>query len=143
MPEAFIEVIDWLDATYEALSRNKIDMFLTSFSPAARWNIMGAGAGLPFVGSRTGHDGIRQTIQLIYREFDFQDFFIEDIIANEFSAAVRWSALATSIRTDKPAQIEVFDHILIRDRLIVSITQFFDTAAVAGAAGSMSPAKHP
>lgn len=139
MTEAFIEVVDWLDATYEALSRNEIDLFLTSFSPQARWNVAGAGSGFPFTGLRVGHDAIRQLIGEIYSEFRMRDFFIEDIIANENSAAVRWSALATSIATGRPSQVEVFDHIVIREGLIVSLTQFLDTAAIASAAGKMRP----
>ncbi len=139
MTQAFIETIDWLDATYEALSRNDIDLFLTSFAADARWNVVGAGSGLPFAGQRTGHLAIREIIGLIYSEFRIRDFFIEDIIANEGSAAVRWSALATSIATGRATQIEVFDHLVIRGRLILSVTQFLDTASVASAAGKMRP----
>lgn len=137
MTQAFIEVVDWLDATYESLSRNEIDLFLTSFTPDARWNVVGVESGFAFTGLHVGHDAIREMIGQIYAEFRMRDFFIEDIIANENSAAVRWSAMATSIATGQAAQIEVFDHLIMRDRLIVSVTQFLDTAAIANAAGKM------
>lgn len=135
MGQAFIETIDWLDATYEALSQNDFELFLSAFSPQARWNLLGHGIGLPFAGLRIGHQAIRQMIGEIYSEFQMRDFFVDDIIANERSAAVRWSALATGIRTGKRSQIDVFDHILFEGRQIVSLTQFYDTAAIADAAG--------
>jgi ketosteroid isomerase-like protein len=138
MAEAFIETIDWLDSAYEALSANDIDLFLSAFAPDARWRLLGHGAGLPFAGTRVGHVAIRDMIQMIYAEFKMRDFFIEDIIANETGAAVRWSALATGVETGKQSQIEVFDHIILRDGKIASLTQFFDTAAVADAAGRIA-----
>jgi ketosteroid isomerase-like protein len=135
MSQAFIEVIDWLDATYEALSLNDIDLFLSAFAPDARWRLQGQTAGLPFAGLRVGHDAIREMIAMIYADFKMRDFFIEDIIANETSAAVRWSVLATAIHTGHRSQLEVFDHIVLREGKIASLTQFFDTAAVADASG--------
>ena len=141
MPEAFLEIADWLDATYEALSVNDIDLFLTAFAPDARWTSLGQTTQLPFVGARIGHRAIREMIDLIYAEFKMRDFFIEDIIANGNAAAVRWSAMATSHATGQQSQIEVFDHIIIADRRIVSLTQFFDTAAVATTAGILKSVK--
>jgi ketosteroid isomerase-like protein len=135
MTQHYIEVMDRLDAAYEALSVNDMDLFLTAFSPDARWNLLGSGAGLPFAGLRCGHAAIREMIGLIFAEFKVRDFFIEDIIANESAAAVRWSALTTAINTGKQAQIEVFDHIVMQNGLIISLTQFLDTAAVAETAG--------
>lgn len=127
----------WLDAAYEALSINDIDLFLSAFAPKARWNLLGHGAGLPFAGVRVGHGAIRDMIKEIYTEFEMRDFFIEDIIVGEHGAAVRWSAMATARNTGRKSQIEVFDHIVMQKGLIVSLTQFFDTAAVADAAGRM------
>jgi ketosteroid isomerase-like protein len=135
MAQAFIEVIDWLDATYEALSVNDLDLFLSAFSEDARWRMLGQPAVLPFAGWRTGHGPIREMIGLIYADFKMRDFFVDDIIANETSAAVRWSAMATSLKSGAQSQIEVFDHIVLRDGKIASLTQFFDTAAIADVAG--------
>jgi ketosteroid isomerase-like protein len=45
--------------------------------------------------------------------------------------------MATARNTGRKSQIEVFDHIVMQKGLIVSLTQFFDTAAVADAAGRM------
>jgi ketosteroid isomerase-like protein len=135
MAQAFIEIVDQLDATYEALSVNDIDLFLSSFTADARWMMLGRSVALPFAGWRVGHDQIREMIGLIYAEFKMRDFFIDDIIANETSAAVRWSAMATAIKTGNQSQIEVFDHIVLRDGKIASLTQFFDTAAIADVSG--------
>jgi ketosteroid isomerase-like protein len=142
MGQAFIETIDWLDATYEALSKDDFELFLSAFAPEARWNLLGHGVGLPFAGLRVGHNAIRQMIGQIYSEFQMRDFFIDDIIANERSAAVRWSAMATSVRTAKRSQIDVFDHIVFEGRQIVSLTQFYDTAAIAETAGRIVRAGH-
>jgi ketosteroid isomerase-like protein len=139
MPQPFIEVMDRIDAAYEALAANNIDLFLSAFHPDARWNLLGTGVGLPYAGLRVGHDEIRKMIQLIYADFKLRDFFIEDIIANENAAAVRWSVLSTSLYTGKQAHLEVFDHIIIQDGVIASLTQFFDTAAVAVTSGRVAP----
>jgi ketosteroid isomerase-like protein len=136
----FLEVADWLDAAYEALSVNDIDLFLTAFSPDARWNLQGRGAGLPFAGVKVGQAAIREMISAIHGQFKMRDFFIEDIVANRESAAVRWSAMATSIATGRQIQLEVFDHIVIKDGKIASLTQFFDSAAIAATASNALPA---
>lgn len=141
MGQSFIEIADWLDATYEALSVNDIDLFLTAFRPDARWNILGHGTGMPFSGLRIGTDAIREMIRLIYADFKMRDFFIEDIIANGNAAAVRWSALSMSLATGQQAHLEVFDHIIIQDGKIASLTQFFDTAAIAVTAGRVATVK--
>lgn len=141
MGQSYIETADWLDATYEALSLNNLDLFLTAFHSNARWNIQGQATGMPFSGQRVGTVAIREMIQLIYADFKMRDFFIEDIIANENAAAVRWSVLSTSLATGQQAHLEVFDHIIIQDRKIASLTQFFDTAAVAVTSGRVVPFK--
>jgi ketosteroid isomerase-like protein len=141
MSEAFIEVADWLDAAYEALSVNDLDLFLTAFAPDARWNLLGHATGMPFAGVRVGTHAIREMIQLIYADFKMRDFFIEDIIANKNAAAVRWSVMSTSLSTGQQAHLEVFDHIIIHDGKIASLTQFFDTAAVAATAGRLNAIK--
>lgn len=131
----FLVEEDWLDSVYEALSVNDIDLFLSAFSPKARWHILGHRSGLPFSGIKVGHSEIRDLIRMIHVDFKMQDFFIEDIIVNQHSGAVRWSALSTSVATGEQAQIEVFDHIVFEGRQIMSLTQFFDTASVAASAG--------
>ncbi len=141
MRHQLIEIADWLDAVYEALSVNDLDLFLSAFDPDARWCLLGHSAHLPFAGLRVGHAAIREMIGLIYRDFRMRDFFIEDIIANEGSAAVRWSALATSRATGRETHVEVFDHILFEGRSIRSLTQFFDTAAVGTSAGRIELVK--
>ena len=137
--QEFLEVADWLDAAYEALSVNDIDLFLTAFAQEARWNLQGRSAGLPFAGVKVGHLAIREMIAAIHAEFRICDFFVEDIVANQESAAVRWSAMATSIVTGRQLQLDVFDHIVIKDGKIVSLTQFFDSAAIAATAGNVPP----
>ena len=141
MAQPFIEVADWLDATYEALSVNDIDLFLSAFAVDARWNLFGQGTGMPFSGLRVGREAIREMIDLIYADFKMRDFFVEDIIANENAAAVRWSVLSTSLSTGQQAHLEIFDHIIIQDGKIASLTQFFDTAAVAVTAGRVTPVR--
>jgi ketosteroid isomerase-like protein len=132
-----LETAARLEAAYEALSVDDIDLFLTAFSPTARWRLLGNSAGLPFAGIQNGHDGIRAMIISIYDHFKMRDFFVEDVLVHGHSAAVRWSAMATSKDTARQSAIEVFDHIILQDGLIISLTQFFDTAAVADAAGRM------
>jgi ketosteroid isomerase-like protein len=132
-----IDIAARLEAAYEALSVDDVALFLAAFSPVARWSMQGNIAGLPFAGNQTGHAEIVRMIRHIYDEFKMRDFFIEDIIVGETSAAVRWSALATSKHTGRQQQLDVFYHIVLDDGLIVSLTQFFDTAAIADAAGRM------
>lgn len=139
--QSHLEIADWLDATYEALSLNDLDLFLSAFDTNARWNLLGQSTGMPFFGVRIGKAAIREMIQLIYADFKMRDFFIEDIIANESAAAVRWSVLSTSLSTGQQAHLEVFDHIIIQDGKIASLTQFFDTAAIAATAGRVVPVK--
>jgi ketosteroid isomerase-like protein len=138
MERDVIETAAHLEAAYEALSVDDIDLFLSAFAPQARWRLLGNSAGLPFAGIRTGHDDIRAMITCIYDHFKMRDFFIEDILVHGHSAGIRWSALATSKDTARQSAIEVFDHIILQDGLIISLTQFFDTAAVADAAGRMA-----
>lgn len=141
MTKSHIEIADWLDAAYEALSINDIDLFLTAFAPNARWNLLGHGTGMPFAGVHVGKESIRQMIQLIFADFKMRDFFIEDIIVNGNAAAVRWSVLSTSLSTGHQVQLEVFDHIILQDGKIASVTQFFDSAAVAVTAGRVAPVR--
>lgn len=141
MSRGFLVEEDWLDSVYEALAVNDIDLFLSAFSQTARWHILGHRSGLPFSGTRVGHAEIRDLIRMIYADFRMRDFFVEDIIVNERSAAVRWSAVSTSIATGQQAQVEVFDHIVFEERQILSLTQFFDTASVAASAGIIKPVK--
>lgn len=137
MAQDTIETAARLEAAYEALSVDDIDLFLSAFAPHARWRLLGNNAGLPFAGHRHGHGEIKVMIALIYEHFKMRDFFIEDVLVHGHSAAVRWSAMATSKDTARQSAIEVFDHIIMQDGLIISLTQFFDTAAIADAAGSM------
>jgi ketosteroid isomerase-like protein len=137
-----IEIAARIEAACEALASDDIDLFLSAFAPDARWRLLGHNAGLPFSGNHAGHGAIRQMIASIYELFKMRDFFVEDIIVNGDSAAVRWSALATSKDTARQSAVEVFDHIIMRDGLIVSLTQFFDTAAVADVAGRMRRVSH-
>jgi ketosteroid isomerase-like protein len=137
MSEKHIDIAAKLEAAYEALSVDDVGLFLAAFSPTARWSLQGNIAGLPFAGMKSGHAEIRRMIRRIYDEFKMRDFFIEDIIVGDTSAAVRWSALATSKQTGRQQHLEVFDHLMLHEGLIVSLTQFYDTAAVADAAGRM------
>lgn len=141
MSQPFIEIADWLDATYEALSVNDLDLFLSAFAPNARWHLQGERAGLPFSGLKVGQKAIREMIEMIYSNFKMRDFFIEDIIVNQNAAAVRWSVLSTSLSTGQQAHLEIFDHIIIHDGKIASLTQFFDTGAVAVNVGRVAPVK--
>ena len=133
--EDSIEIADRIQGAYEALAISDIDLFLSAFTPDARWHLLANGAGLPFTGVHIGQVAIRRLISSIFREFTMRDFFIDDMIVGENSAAVRWSSLSTSIATGRQSQIDVFDHLVLQDGRIASLTQFFDTAAVAEAAG--------
>jgi ketosteroid isomerase-like protein len=135
--EDLIDIADRIQGAYEALSHNDVDLFLTAFTPQARWHLLANGAGLPFTGVHIGQQAIRKLIGSIFRDFTMRDFFIDDIIVGEHSAAVRWSALSTSIATGRKSQIDVFDHLVLHEGRIMSLTQFFDTAAVAEAAGRL------
>jgi ketosteroid isomerase-like protein len=132
-----IEIAARIEAAYDALASDDIDLFLSAFAENARWRLLGQNAGLPFSGNHTGHAAIRRMINSIYEVFKMRDFFVDDIIVQGDSAGVRWTALATSRDTARQSAVEVFDHIVMRDGLIVSLTQFFDTAAVADVAGRM------
>jgi ketosteroid isomerase-like protein len=133
--EHALEVADRIQGAYEALGFNDIDLFLSAFTPDARWHLLANGAGLPFTGVHIGQQAIRQLIGSIFRDFTMRDFFVDDVIVGENSAAVRWSALSTSIATGRKSQIDVFDHLVLHEGRIASLTQFFDTAAVAESAG--------
>lgn len=135
MASGMIDIAARLEAAYEALSVDDIDLFLSAFAPHARWRLLGNNAGLPFAGLRTGHDDIRAMIGMIHEHFKMRDFFIEDVLVHGSSAAVRWSAMATSKDTGRQSAMEVFDHMVMQDGQIISLTQFFDTAAIADAAG--------
>ena len=132
-----IEIAARIEAAYEALAADDIDLFLSAFAENARWRLLGHNAGLPFSGNHVGHAAIRGMIDSIYELFRMRDFFVDDIIVQGDSAGVRWTALATFRDTGRQSAVEVFDHILMREGLIVSLTQFFDTAAVADVAGRM------
>jgi ketosteroid isomerase-like protein len=132
-----IEIASRIEAAYEALAADDIDLFLSAFAEDARWRLLGHNAGLPFSGNHTGHAAIRRMIASIYELFKMRDFFVEDILVSGESAGVRWTAVATSKDTARQSAVEVFDHIIMRDGMIVSLTQFFDTAAVADVAGRM------
>ncbi len=133
-----IEIAARFEAAYEALAVNDVSLFLSAFAPNARWSMQGNVTSLPFAGNRSGHAAIREMIRLIYVEFKMRDFFIDDIIIGEHSAAIRWSAMATSKATGQQFALNVFDHIVLQKGLIVSLTQFFDTAAVAATAGRIA-----
>jgi ketosteroid isomerase-like protein len=132
-----IEIASRIEAAYEALAGDDVDLFLSAFAQDARWRLLGHNAGLPFTGNHTGHGAIRRMIASIFELFKMRDFFVEDIIVQGESVGVRWSAVATSKDTARQSAVEVFDHIIMRDGMIVSLTQFFDSAAVADVAGRM------
>ncbi|MCU0733883.1 MAG: nuclear transport factor 2 family protein [Hyphomonas sp.] len=140
MSSTSLEIADWLDATYEALAEHDIGLFLSSFAPDARWTLQGHSVGLRYAGTHIGRDAIARLVSGIVSDFRPRDFFVEDIIVGEGTAAVRWSVMLHALQTGRMRHLEVFDHVVFRDGAIRSLTQFFDSGAVAATAGLLEPA---
>jgi ketosteroid isomerase-like protein len=101
------------------------------FAEDGELRIIGDPVTIPFARRHSGRDQVAALIGQVDMEFAIEDFEIVDLLLDGSRAAVRWVAAARHRGTGTAIRVEAFNHVVLRDGRIASITEFFDTAATA------------
>jgi ketosteroid isomerase-like protein len=103
----------------------------TYCAPDVTAQLIGDPTVIPFAKRYVGLEEIERLVQDIDMEFEFLSFEIIRVLIDGARAAAQWRGELRHRGTNAVAEVEVFDHVVLRDGRIGSFVQFFDTAAAA------------
>lgn len=124
-----------LTELYGARRRGDADGFASGFAEDGIFHILGDTRLLPETGPRQGRRDIARVISQCYRQYEYVDALIIDVIVDINLAAVRRQLTLRSRDTGAVGEFDVMDFIRLRDGEIVELTQFMDTASLAVMSG--------
>ncbi len=96
-------------------------------SDDVHFRILGGPPSLPGPWVFNGRAEVIQAIGVIDTNLEFLNFDIFDMIIEGPEVALRWHATFRNRGTGEPGDMSVFDHIVVRNGLITSYTEFLDT----------------
>jgi ketosteroid isomerase-like protein len=96
-------------------------------SDDVHFRILGGPPSLPGPWIFDGQEQVIQAVGVIDTNLEFLNFDILDMIIEGSEVALRWHATFRNRGTGEPGDMSVFDHIVIRNGLITSYTEFLDT----------------
>lgn len=123
-----LDLVARVEAAYEARIARDYATTLKAFAPDARLRFIGRQDIFPFMGLHVGHAAILAALQGVDRAFTIGDFFLEDVLIDGDRGAARWSAMVRNLETGVGYEFEALDHLVFRDGLIISFTEFADTS---------------
>ena len=104
-------------------------------SPRISYLLAGDRRLMPYAGRFLGRTDTCVAFQALDVEFEMRDFEIGEMLAENASAAVRWSAVWTNRGTRDKALIHGFSHLRFVDGLVSEWSDFIDTATASYLAG--------
>jgi ketosteroid isomerase-like protein len=96
-------------------------------SDDVHFRILGGPPSLPGPWIFDGQEQVIQALGVIDTNLEFLNFDILDMIIDGPEVALRWHATFRNRGTGEPGDMSVFDHIVVRNGLISSYTEFLDT----------------
>lgn len=124
-----------IHAFYAALIRGDVEEFASYFAPDGRINVIGNPVLSPSAGLRIGRDSIARFLAGLHVENGYLGHHISDIIHEGDQIAVRWQVEVRFLASGRVSSFEMLDHMRLRDNLIVELTHYHDTGAMAIANG--------
>jgi ketosteroid isomerase-like protein len=94
--------------------------------------IIGDPVLIPFARRHSGIEEVAALIAGIDMEFEMLNQDIVELLVDGDRAAVRWLSTSRHRGTGAWVSVEALDHLILRHGKIASVTEFFDTAAIAG-----------
>lgn len=116
---------------YKARHAKDYRTVIAGFHPQAHFRLVGVVPGTPFSGLRIGRDRIFESIQQFDVAFEMFDFEVTEIIFEDPKAALTWRTRIRNRGAGPTLEIEGSDFAAYEDGLIISFTQYYDTAAMA------------
>ena len=116
---------------YAARVRGDLDGVMQVFAEDASFRLNAAPPQVHLAHFAQDRDALRTSLAQLIDTFSFSDLQILDSIVEGSKVAVRLSFTVKAKPTGNVSRMEVFDLFEFKDGKIVSMTQFFDTAAAA------------
>ncbi len=101
------------------------------FTEDCELNLIGDSTTVPFARYHMGREAVSQLIDQIEMEFEFTGVSVKEVLVEGDRAAVQWFADVRHRGTGARGRVEAFDHVVMRDGQVMSLTEVFDTAAAA------------
>lgn len=120
---------------YAARRRGDAAAFADGFAEDGVFHILGDSRLLPEAGPRQGRAAIRDVVAALYRNYEYVDALMVDIVVDLSLAAVRRHLTLRSRETRAVGEFDVADFIRFRDGEIIELVQFMDTASLAVLSG--------
>ncbi len=120
-----------LSHLYAARRRGEADVFAAGFAEDGVFHILGDSRLIPEAGPRQGRRAVASVINQCYRNYEYVDALVVDVIADINHACIRRHLTLRSRETGAVGDFDVMDFIRFRDGEIVELVQFIDTASLA------------
>ena len=117
----------WIRTFWQERLENAAAALRLYTSEDVHFRIIGGPPSMPGPWIFDGQEQVIQAIATIDTNLVFLQFDILDIIIDGPELAMRWHATLENRGTGEPVELSVFDHIVIRNGLIASYTEFLDT----------------
>jgi ketosteroid isomerase-like protein len=100
-------------------------------APDVRYRVNGAPDSIAMTHTVHGRDAFRETLRYLDAAIEIMDFIMDEPIVDGAEAAHHWRAVLRNRGTGGEFPLDVLDHIVFDDGLIVSYTEFLDTERLA------------
>ncbi|MEI8145985.1 MAG: nuclear transport factor 2 family protein [Alphaproteobacteria bacterium] len=120
---------------YGARVDGDAELFSRCFTPDGALTILGDRRMLPQAGRHVGRAAIRNIVSAMASDLDCLDAFLVDVIAEGDRGVVHWHMTLRGATTGSIADFDVADHLILRDGLVASATEFIDTTSLGLLAG--------
>ncbi|WP_170181968.1 nuclear transport factor 2 family protein [Phreatobacter stygius] len=124
-----------LTQLYVARVRGDMAAFAAGFAVDGVFHLLGDPRLVPEAGPRCGRAAIQAVLESLFRNYQYIDGLLVDMIVDLNAAVVRRHVTLRSPATGAIAEFEVAEHLRLRDGEIVELVQFMDTASMAVLAG--------
>ena len=124
--------VDLVRRGYEAFGRGDLDALLGLFDENIEWNTPGP-PELPTAGHRRGRQEIARFFQTLNDVFQIDQFTPRQFIAQDDRVVVTGDEVARARSTGKVVNVEWAHVFEIRNGLVVTFNEYFDTSAAVAA----------
>jgi ketosteroid isomerase-like protein len=114
---------------YDAMARSDIERVLELLSEDVTFVVPGP-PGVGAAGIWRGHDGVQACLRKLRADQENQSVEIVEFVAERDKVVVLLHVKAKSLGTGKTFESDIIHYFTIKDGQIVSLLDFFDTAAL-------------
>lgn len=114
---------------YDAMARGDVATVLSLMSEDVTFVVPGP-SGVGAAGTWRGHDGVQQCFRTLRESQRNQGLEIQEFVAEGDKVVVVLHVTATVLSTGKLFESDIVHFFTVKDGKIVSLRDFFDTAAV-------------